>query len=184
MSGSYSGKKGRCLYPSRHRHHDVSYYHRHHGVSPCSHRHHDVSYYHRHHGVSPCSHRHHDVSYYHHRLRMLLPLLMTIHRLQLLQMNYRLPLLPLPLIHHSAAAADELSPAAAAAAADPPLAAAAAELSPAAANAAEDAKACSEDTLTPIIAVIITTAKITGTVLYIQGVEVIRDISNRRTYSY
>ena len=76
-----------------------------------------------------------------------------------------------------AAAAAELSPAAAAAAADPSLAAAArtiachcraaADPSLAAADAAEDAKACSKDTLAPIIAVIITTAKITGILVFI-----------------
>ena len=77
-----------------------------------------------------------------------------------------------------AAAAAELSPAAAAAAADPPLAAAAAELSPAAPllllihhlplpDAEEDAKTCSKDILTPANAVIITTAKITGILVFI-----------------
>ena len=63
-----------------------------------------------------------------------------------------------PLIHHLLLPAAELSPAAAAAAADPSLAAA---------DAAEDAKTCSKDTLTPIIAVIITTAKITGILVFI-----------------
>ena len=57
-----------------------------------------------------------------------------------------------------AAAAAELSPAAPAAAADPPLAAADAE---------EDAKACSKDKLTPANAVIISTAKITGILVFI-----------------
>ena len=60
-------KRGGCLYPNRHHRHDVSYYYRRRGISPCSHHRHDVSYYHRRRGISPCSHHRHDVSYYHRR---------------------------------------------------------------------------------------------------------------------